>query len=134
MLEMKESNMSHRPHPGLRLFPIACTVLALSITSPLLAAGETVALTGLVRDFLPSHPDFDVSGPGGNGHNMWNVDPTLGPDGKPVYTGGGFKVAAQYEDASGFPICWTLYDPALGDTEGAAASSDDANITSAATF
>ena len=41
---------------------------------------------------------------------------------------------AQYEYASGLPICWTLYDSDLGDTEGAAGSADDGAITSAATF
>ena len=151
--------MHDRHRIGFRLFSIVGAVVALTITSPLLAPppgggggpvggggprgrpgppvdpdAETIALTGLVRDFLPSHPDFDVPGPEGYGHNMWNVAASLGPDGKPVYTGDGFKVEAQYEDTSGYPICWTLYDPALGDAEGVAGSADDAAVTSPATF
>ena len=145
--------MTHSPHL-VRLFPIACTVMALTVTSPLLAdppgggggpggggppgggggSGEMIALTGLVRDFLPSHPDFNEPGPEGYGHNMWNIDAALGPDGKPVYTGGGFKVEEQYKDASGLPICWTLYDADLDDTEGVAGSADDAAVSSPATF
>ena len=53
----------------LRLFPIACTVLALSITSPLLAdppaadPPETIKLSGIVRDFKRAHPDFNMTSP-----------------------------------------------------------------------
>ncbi len=96
-------------------------------------SGEVIELMGIVRDFLPSHPDFDLGPPDGYGHVMWNIAPDLGANGKPVYTGSGFKVAEQARDASGRPICWTLYDPGLGDTDAVKGNPDD-SATQAATF
>jgi fibro-slime domain-containing protein len=43
-------------------------------------------LTGVVRDFQASHPDFEMMGPGGAEEGI--VDDLLGPDDKPVYRGG----------------------------------------------
>lgn len=94
----------------------------------------TLELTGLLRDFEPVHPDFDVVPPHGFGQYMWNVATVLGDNDKPEFVGGGHKVQSQAHDSSGRPICWTLYDPALGDTPAVPGASDNGGITSADTF
>lgn len=48
------------------------------------ALGDTITLTGTVRDFLDSHPDFQYKIATDRGI----VENTLGPDGKPVYASG----------------------------------------------
>jgi fibro-slime domain-containing protein len=95
---------------------------------------DTITLFGVVRDFEPDHPDFDVVPPEGYGHYMWNVATALGAEGRPVYEGGGYKVFSQAHDAQGRPICWTLYDPAAGDTPADQDNPDTGSITSAVTF
>jgi fibro-slime domain-containing protein len=45
--------------------------------------GDTIALTGVVRDFRKSHPDFETTIADDRGI----VGPVLGSDGKPVYAG-----------------------------------------------
>ncbi len=95
---------------------------------------ETIELTGIVRDFRPDHPDFDVVPPEGYGQYMWNIVTTLGGDGRPDYAGGGYKVLSQAHDADDRPICWTLCDPDLGDTQAQPDGPDTGSITSAETF
>ncbi len=94
----------------------------------------TVQLTGVIWDFPPSNPDFDIVPSNGFGHTMWNIAPDLGPRGKPVYLGGGAKVASQCLDVTGRPICWTLYDPLLLDTEAVRDKADNGAVTSSTTF
>ncbi len=100
---------------------------------PPLNPEDIIHLSGIVRDFRPTHTDFDTVPSKGYGHYMWNIDPLLGPDEKPVYVGGGAKVASQCLDAKGRPICWTLYDPAR-DTAAVPGALDNGGITSGATF
>jgi len=100
---------------------------------------STIELTGVVRDFRErtaegGHPDFEYRPDAGFGHYTGNISPQLGEDGKPVFTGGGHKVTSQHRDAAGRPICWNLYDPALGDTAGVAGVSDSGGIQSAESF
>jgi hypothetical protein len=95
---------------------------------------DTITLIGVVRDFEPDHPDFDVIPPEGYGHYMWNVATTMNERGRPVYVGGGYKVLSQAHDAQGRPICWTLCDPAAGDTPAERDIADTGTITSAETF
>ena len=45
------------------------------------APPDQIALTGTVRDFQGSHPDFQSY----NGDDRGIVTPTIGPDRKPVY-------------------------------------------------
>jgi fibro-slime domain-containing protein len=91
-------------------------------------------LTGIVRDFLPAHTDFDVVPPAGYGQYMWNIATTVDQDGKPVFIGGGSKVLSQAHDVAGRPISWTLYDADLGDTPAVPDTPDTAAITSTQTF
>ncbi|MHC4209586.1 MAG: fibro-slime domain-containing protein [Planctomycetota bacterium] len=95
---------------------------------------DTIELIGVVRDFLPSHPDFDVVPPQGYGHYMWNVATEMNEDDRPVFVGGGYKVLSQAHDAMGRPICWTLCDPDAGDTPAEPDNPDTGSITSAETF
>lgn len=60
---------------------LSLAVIVLLCAAPLSAA--TVNITGIIRDFADTHPDFESSlavDPG-------IVLPALGPDGKPVYSG-----------------------------------------------
>jgi len=50
--------------------------------------GDQVVLTGFARDFLGSHPDFDVMPTDGFGHYAGNVSQVLGADGAPLQVHG----------------------------------------------
>jgi fibro-slime domain-containing protein len=100
---------------------------------------ETISLTGIVRDFRErgvegGHADFESEPDHGFGRYSGNIDEELGEDRKPVYTGEGFKIAEQWRDSEHRQICHTLYDPELGDTEGAISQSSTGGIASAVSF
>jgi fibro-slime domain-containing protein len=100
---------------------------------------ETIELTGIVRDFKEKskpggHPDFELKPDKGFGHYMGNISPTLGEDGKPVFTGAGAKVYSQWKDSSNRPICHLLYDASNGDSAGSWSAASKGGITSATTF
>ena len=116
---------------------LICTLVSVVVVREGMAAPEqtTVELTGVIWDFRPSHPDFDVAPANGFGHTMWNIAPDLGPRAKPVYLGGGAKVDSQcWDNVNDRPICWTLYDPDLGDTEAVRDNLDNGAVTSPTTF
>jgi fibro-slime domain-containing protein len=99
----------------------------------------SLELTGIVRDFKErtkpgGHPDFEVAPLGGFGHFSGNIAATLDADRKPVFTGGGFKVNAQWRDGAGRPICWRLFDAAKGDYAGTKGVTSSGGIQSAASF
>jgi fibro-slime domain-containing protein len=84
-----------------------------AITFLLLAANDaamsdppdTIVLPGIVRDFREQtdpkgHPDFESRPDAGFGHFAGNVAHNLDADGKPLFTGAGFKVTGQWRDAS----------------------------------
>ncbi len=108
------------------------------------APPSTLELTGVVRDFLgrsdgtvsgvSGHPDFQLQPSSGFGHYMGNIATELDEDMKPVFLGGGFKVSRQWQDAEGRPICYTLFDEAMGDSPGIEGSADPGAITSADSF
>jgi len=100
---------------------------------------RTITLTGVIRDFrergIPGgHPDFEASPEAGFGHCMGNVASTLDADGKPVFTGEGYLVAAQWTDADGNPILPAMCDESMGDIPGAKGASSTAGISSAESF
>ena len=83
----------------------------------------TIEVIGVVRDFRErtdpdGHPDFEKRPDHGYARYSGNIAPTIGEDRKPVFAGGGHKVAEQWRDSEHRQICYRLYDPALGDTEG----------------
>jgi len=93
-------------------------------------------LTGVVRDFLPTHPDFNVVPSNGYGQYCGNIAPQLDSDGKPKFVGGGFRVAQQWRDKQARPIAWCIYSNVWDDKEGKGqkGSVDSGAITSAATY
>jgi len=103
------------------------------------ALAETITLTGTVRDFIErskenGHPDMEKKPDRGFAHYTGNISPTLGEDGKPVYTGLGKKVSSQWRDSTGRQISSLIYNASLGDTAGSATQSSTGGITSEATF
>ncbi len=108
------------------------------LLSPATASGQPlppyIEMTGIVRDFSEGHPDFEVVPSNGYGHYMGNINPVLGPDQKPIFTGAGYKVSQDWRDAANNKICWTTYDAALNDSAGAAGEADTGGITNAWTF
>ena len=133
-------SVSRLPAPTRSAILLVGTAAIAALSPPALAPpggnnpGDTIELTGVVRDFLPTHPDFDVVPPEGYGHYMWNIATGMNDDGRPVYEGGGYKVLTQAHDVLGRPICWTLYDADAGDTPAEPDSPDTGSITSAETF
>jgi fibro-slime domain-containing protein len=79
------------------------------------AAGQPafVDLTGVVRDFKSSHPDFNVDS-GTTGHYAGNVALAADIGGRPVYTGGGYRVATEWTDGDGRNIAPHLFGVAAG--------------------
>ena len=69
-----------------------------------------IELTGVVRDMLQAHVDFDVIPADGYGHFAGNVALTLDADGKPVFTGEGFRVVSPWRDAAGRAIAPHLFN------------------------
>lgn len=140
---MNSSQTSSRILNGTGIF-----VLALSIAgpSPVLVADEleppdSVALKGIVRDFRErshslGHPDFERRPDGGFALYSGNISPVLGEDGKPVFTGDGFKVTNQWTDTEGRPICYHIAQsyPMPGDSDGSVGAADTGGIQSADTF
>ena len=108
------------------------------LLSPATASGQAlppyIEITGIVRDFSEGHPDFEVIPSDGYGHYMGNIDPVLGPDEKPIFTGAGYKVSQDWRDAANNKICYTLYDAALNDNEGTQGVADTGAITDALSF
>jgi len=112
---------------------IAISIFSVALASAMIAVSNppppsTIELTGTIRDFKErsnnggcggntdnGHPDFEVYPSKGFGQYCKNVSTQLGADFKPVFVGGGKKVRWQCTDSSWRPICWTLYDPSLGD-------------------
>jgi fibro-slime domain-containing protein len=125
---------------GLAVAAGAWVVLFLA-DAPALAGEEqeTLEVVGTVRDFRErtepdGHPDFEKRPDHGFARYVANISPMLGEDQKPVFTGGGYKIASQWYDAEHRPICRLLYDPELGDTAGNYAQQDNGGITSAESF
>jgi fibro-slime domain-containing protein len=102
-------------------------------------APEAIVLTGVVRDFKErsvegGHPDFERRPARGFGHYVGNIAEQLDADGKPVFTGQGFKVGSQWRDSHGRNICWRLFDSSRGDTAGSNNGSDPGGIQSDESF
>ena len=65
---------------------------------------DVIELNGLIRDFLPSHPDFDVTLLADMGHYVRNVSPALDNNKRPVFVESGEEVTSQWYDKDGNPI------------------------------
>lgn len=119
----------------------ALCAASLMLTLPCLADTDsaTLQLTGLVRDFRAynatnGHPDFQVAPNLGFGIYNGNVSPMLGSDGKPVYTGAGWLTKTQWKTSASKPICYLLYNAALGDLKGTKGGASTGAIHSQSSF
>ncbi|MHC5113551.1 MAG: fibro-slime domain-containing protein [Planctomycetota bacterium] len=100
---------------------------------------QEVSVMGIVRDFQErtaagGHEDFEFRPISGFGLYVGNVSPSLGSDGKPVFTGQGHKITSQWRDAEGRSICYRMYRPSQGDTPGTLGTPDQGGIHSAESF
>lgn len=109
-----------------RNFVFVLAGAGLFLSTPQTATGQalpdTIELRGIVRDFQESHVDFEVSPSQGYAHYTGNVSTSIIPGSDPIFVGPGNKLASQFRDSSGRPIAPSLYDAALGDTEGSYSS------------
>ncbi len=130
------------PHRITLTVGVLTTAFAVGVLPDAALADDTpdeITVTGVVRDFLEQdveggHPDFENRPAHGFARYSGNIDPTIGPDRKPVFTGAGHKVASQYRDSEWRQICYLLYDSSLGDQEGSWSQPGTGGITSAETF
>ena len=96
------------------IFASPCFVYAQSDDAP-----DQIVLSGIVRDFHErtaegGHPDFERRPDLGFGHYAGNVAMELSEDGKPVFTGAGYKVNGQWRDRHGRNIAPHIYDGGRG--------------------
>ncbi|MCH7766999.1 MAG: hypothetical protein IH916_10620, partial [Acidobacteria bacterium] len=97
---------------------IALMVLAPANAAPFQSPDDPpdeIRLGGIVRDFrertVPGgHPDFERQPDHGFGHYAGNIGLLLSDDGKPVFTGNGYKVSSQWKDSQSRPIAPHLYN------------------------
>ncbi len=109
-----------------------------SVTIP-----DQIVLTGVVRDFRASHPDFqrmsrNAAGSTAGGLYARMVQDELGPDGKPVFRSKGYRVTNQWRNAAGRSILpfaqdKAYYDVLPGDSLGSTEPLGDA-VESAESF
>jgi fibro-slime domain-containing protein len=124
---------------GAAAFPVAAGPEGPGADGPGESGPNVLQLTGVVRDFRErtdpaGHPDFEKKPGPGFAIYSGNVAPMLGEDGKPAWTGGGFKVTTQWKDSMNRPICYLLFDPSKGDVAGTVGVSDSGGVTSADSF
>jgi fibro-slime domain-containing protein len=77
------------------------------------AAAQTLRVPGVVRDFPRAHPDFDVVPSGGYGHYAGLASYTLPADQRPDFSGGGFRVNAEWVNKNNDAIAPHMYVDAL---------------------
>src|SRR5689334_9056849 len=73
------------------------------------ASAEQIRIYGVVRDFAKGNASFKTAPAAGNGHYANNIGYTLGADDRPVFTGAGFKVSAQWHDKNSRQIAPHLF-------------------------
>ncbi len=124
---------------GTTAMALAAGILGAAPTPVEEDAPESLVLTGVVRDFKErtvegGHPDFERRPARGFGYYAGNVSPNLDAEGKPVFTGDGFKVGGQWRNSSGKNICWRLFDSSLGDTAASRYGDDPGGIQDEESF
>ncbi|MBL1216365.1 MAG: fibro-slime domain-containing protein [Planctomycetes bacterium] len=132
----------HLPSAGrpAALFVMCAMLAPCSVAWAQDAPPDRLELAGVARDFIEQtkeggHTDFEQKPASGFGHYMGNVSDTLDADSKPVFEGGGHKVAYQWKNSAGQPIHPKFYDPSKGDVAGRVyASVDPGGIESAMSF
>ncbi|MCH2162383.1 MAG: fibro-slime domain-containing protein [Phycisphaerales bacterium] len=125
---------SNRMTYGLVASVLATTGLAATpLPSPDDDPPDQIVLTGVVRDFQErsvanGHPDFEKQPSSGFGMYCGNVAANLDSEGKPVFTGEGWKLRRQWRDSAGRNICWRLFDSSRGDRRGRKGADDSGAI------
>ena len=92
------------------------SIAVMTAFSAELAVGQAVTdkfpLKGVIRDFSKTNPNIATPPSGGNGTYSGNISTELGLDGKPVFTGAGYKVMTPWQDAQAKIIAPNMYiDP-----------------------
>ncbi|HRP63404.1 MAG TPA: fibro-slime domain-containing protein [Phycisphaerales bacterium] len=106
-------NLRNQGTQAALLTPVA---LGLAFSLPAVADPPSeLHLTGIVRDFrertVPGgHPDFERQPAKGFGLYAGLVHHVLDADGKPTFSGEGYKVLAQPRDAMNRPLAWHFYN------------------------
>lgn len=72
--------------------------------APPVVSPVVLNLTGVVRDFSSTHPDFGITNVAAMGHYVGTVAPALGADRRPASTGIGLQVATEWTDQYFNPI------------------------------
>ena len=114
---------------------VACSASMLILGTPALVladgdAPDQIVLSGVIRDFHErtaegGHPDFERRPDSGFGHYAGNVAMELDENGKPVFTGNGYKVTRQWQDRFRRNIAPHMYGVNDGDTDVAGQRSHD---------
>ena len=65
---------------------------------------DVVYLPGTIRDFHKTSADLNVAPSAGNGHYAGNISLALSNSKRPVFIGGGYKVATEWKDMNSYPI------------------------------
>ena len=65
------------------------------------APSDVMMLSGVIRDFSSSHPDFDINNSAAMRHSVGNVSLSLGIDRRPSFTGSGLQVTSEWYDING---------------------------------
>jgi fibro-slime domain-containing protein len=107
--------------PAMFTGPILTKPRLIALTAAMLIADSALAqaptdkfpLKGVIRDFSKTNPNIATPPTGGNGTYSGNISVELGSDGKPVFTGAGYKVATPWLDAQSKVLAPNMYiDPA----------------------
>jgi fibro-slime domain-containing protein len=77
---------------------------------------QTVRLYGVIRDFQKTNSEFVVVPSGGYGHYAGNVGLAVGSNGRPIFTGNGFRVTSQWRNATNKPIAPHLFAQMINGT------------------
>lgn len=98
----------HIMNVRLQVGAVALAFLVLEVLSSGFASAQApptiINVPGIVWDFQRSHADFNITPGGGFGHYAGNIALSIGPDQKPVFTGGGFLVNAEWTNSALRPI------------------------------
>jgi fibro-slime domain-containing protein len=88
----------------------ALGVCLLAPVAPAQDPPSQFVLPVILRDFSKEHPDFNVIPADGYAYYHENVALDFDEDGKPLYTGAGFKAGSLWKDINGRPIAPHLYN------------------------
>ena len=87
-------------------------VVEQTIAAP--AAGDTIVVPAVVRDFRKSNASIATAPSAGNGHYAGNISQMLASNDRPAFMGGGYKVNAQWRDKNSNAIPPHLYMFSMG--------------------